>query len=220
MKAKILYTTLFIFAFLQNTFAQNTETNKTAPKKPSDSTRVSSRVTKVSQPNTAVDEAEKKMLEISKKFQKETNEMQAIIEKLPPANKTRFYNINNEANTKSQKAYEDLRKEVDKIVKVDNIMAITTHIFNKQNSNTERVGSQMPAELKKKMDADINKFNKLDKEKKKSIKKAIIKFRREIVKIQKQRKEEINNLIGKKFEYIHQHEPEESIALDEKNIEQ
>jgi hypothetical protein len=219
MKAKIFYTTLFIFAFLQNTFAQNTGTNKTVTKKSSDSTRAPSNVTKVSQPNT-VDEAEKKMLEISKKIQKETNEMQAIIEKLPPAKKTRFYNINNEANTKSQKAYDDLRKEVDKIVKVDNIMAISTHIFSKQNPSEARLGSQMPADLKKKMDADMNKFNKLDKEKKKSIKKAIIKFRREIVKIQKQRKEEINNLMGKKFEHINQHEPEETIALDEKNIEQ
>ena len=62
-------------------------------------------------------------------------------------------------------------------------------------------------------------LNWLDKEKKKALKKAMIKLRRNIAKIQMQRKEEMSKILGKDYNLIHRFEKEEDIAIDEKTIQ-
>lgn len=167
-------------------------------------------------PQASLSPEEKKKLELAKKYQDETIEFNKAIDKLKPADKTRFNNINIQSGEKNRKAFEDLRKDLEKYGKPEEIMSINWHIFNKKSD--ERY-NKVPIEIKKRNDNSIATYNKFDNEKKKNIKKAIIKFRKELNKIQKNKQQEIKKIFGKDYQLLDGFEKEEDIIKDEKTIQ-
>lgn len=210
MKKKFLTIFLTITIFWNKSFAQTaSSTNK-------NSNNQNQLLPKKNTPQKLSPE-EEKLKELERQLKNEMQDSDIRIKNLSPADKTRFHNSNNEFNKKIDRAFQDFKIETEKNFKITNINLITNHIFNKNNNS--RQSSQMPPQIKKIYDSNVSQYEKLDKEKKKALKKAMIKLRRNIAKIQIQRKEEINKILGKDYKLIHQFEKEEDIAIDEKTIQ-
>ncbi len=109
------------------------------------------------------------------------------------------------------KLYAKLETNVSAVSNIKNIMIINDHLFPSKDSRNRA----MPKELKQKYDTQITQFSKLTKEKKKATKQEIIKFRKEIMALQKERRKQIKDLFGKDFSMMKESESEEQIKKDE-----
>jgi hypothetical protein len=203
MKKIIIFTSLIIFYNLtiSNLLAQNTNN----PNK-----------TQNNQPKRQLTAKEQQNIELAKQYQNETNDLNNAIKKLNPADRTKFNNINIKSEEKIRNASNNLKKELEKYGKPNEILIISSHIFNKKNDDRM---NNAPNEIKQKINNSIASFNKFDNEKKKAIKKLIIKFRREVSNIQNQKQQEIKKIFGKEYKLINAFEKEEDIAIDEKTIQ-
>jgi hypothetical protein len=159
---------------------------------------------------------EQQNIELAKLYQKETDDFNNAIKKLNSVDRAKFNNINIKSEEKIRDASNNLKKELEKYGKPEEILIISSHIFNKKNNDRM---NNTPNEIKQKINNSIASFNKFDNEKKKAIKKSIIKFRREVSKIQNQKQQEIKKIFGKDYKLINAFEKEEDIAIDEKTIQ-
>ena len=203
MKKIIIFISLIFFYCLtiSNLLAQNTN-------KPNN--------TQKNQPKKQLTDQEQQNIELAKLYQKETDDFNNAIKKLNSVDRAKFNNINIKSEEKIHNASNNLKKELEKYGKPEEILIISSHIFNKKNNDRM---NNAPNEIKQKINNSIASFNKFDNEKKKAIKKSIIKFRREVSKIQNQKQQEIKKIFGKDYKLINAFEKEEDIAIDEKTIQ-
>lgn len=146
-----------------------------------------------------------------KKRVEETKQFDEAVKNLSPENKQKFNKINADFSEKMLKLYTKLEQEVSKVSSLKNIMNLQDHIFSKKSTN----GRTMPESMKKSYNAQISEFNKLDKDKKKAIKAEIIKFRKELLALQKERRQQTKELFGKEYSHFNETEKQEEIAKDE-----
>jgi hypothetical protein len=164
---KIIISTFVIILYsltISNLSAQNTN---------------NSNKTQNNQTKTKLTAKEQQNIELAKQYQNETNDLNNAIKKLNPADRTKFNNINIKSTEKIRDASNNLKKELEKYGKPEEILIISSHIFNKKND--DRINNA-PNEIKQKINNSIASFNKFDNEKKKAIKKLIINLEEKLVK--------------------------------------
>jgi len=190
---------------VNNNVNTNSQVNSipTTPSKPAISQQAPNYTEK--QPNKAnIDKEVQIKMDESKEFSK-------IIAELSPEKKQKLDKINSDFTNKMNKLYAKLETDVTKVSNIKNIIMINDHLFPIKNPQSRA----LPEELKQKRNAQIIQFNKLTKTQKKATKQEMIKFRKEMMAIQKERRKQIKDLIGKDFSMMAESESEEQIKKDE-----
>lgn len=148
--------------------------------------------------------------EIQKRMD-ESKDLDLSIKNLSPEKRQKFNKINTDFIEKLTKVNSKFEASISKISNIKNIMMINGYLFpNKNNQNRE-----MPKEFQQTYNSMITQYNKLSKEKRKATKQEIIRFRKEIMAIQKERRKQIKDLFGKDYSIMSESESEEQIKKDE-----
>jgi hypothetical protein len=153
---------------------------------------------------------EKAMLE---KNLAENKDFQSSIQKLTPIQQKKFQSINQDFSTKMAEYYRTLNDETSKISKIQNILAIHTYISKGALSAGDRSLSRDRQDYFQKQ---IAIYNQLSPDKKKLIKQALIKFRKNVNALEKQRRQEFKLLFKKDFENFKEIESADEIEKDSK----
>ncbi len=78
---------------------------------------------------------EQQNIELAKLYQKETDDFNNAIKKLNSVDRAKFNNINIKSEEKIRDASNNLKKELEKYEKPEEILIISSHIFNKKNND-------------------------------------------------------------------------------------
>jgi len=162
------------------------------------------------QPSRILTEQEKALIE---KNTAEHKEFQASLKKLTPSEQKRFQDINKNFALKMIELNKVLNEETSKISNIQNLIAIQSYI----SSGTLYLGERaLPNDQKSFYQKQITIYNQLSPDKKKLIKKAIIKFRKNIHSLEKQRREEFKKIFKKDFNNFKESETDAQIEKDNK----
>lgn len=141
-------------------------------------------------------------------------EFETSLKKLTPTQQKKFQEINQAFGVKMVEYNKALTEEIAKISKIQNLMTITTFIFKgKLDINPIRNSTKTQQDFYQKQ---ITEYQKLSPDKKKLIKQAFIKFRKNINALEKQRRQEFKAIFKKDFENFKERESDAEIEKDSK----
>ena len=127
----------------------------------------------------------------------ENKDFQSSIQKLTPIQQKKFQNINQDFGAKMVEYNKILNDEISKISNIQNLIAIHSYI----SRGTLNVGDRsLPKEQQDYYQKQITIYNQLSPDKKKLIKQALIKFRKNINALEKNRRQQFKILFKKDFE--------------------
>jgi hypothetical protein len=143
----------------------------------------------------------------------EHKDFQSSIKKLTPTQQKKFQSINIDFGNKMVEYNKILNDEISKISNIQNLIAINSYI----SSGTLNVGDRsLPKEQQDYYQKQITIYNQLSPDKKKLIKQALIKFRKNINALEKNRREKFKILFKKDFENFKERESATEIEKDSK----
>ena len=143
----------------------------------------------------------------------EHNDFQTSIKKLTPTQQKKFQSINIDFGNKMVEYNKILNDEISKISNIQNLIAINSYI----SKGALDVGDRAPSkEQQDYYQKQITIYNKLSPDKKKLIKQALIKFRKNINALEKNRRQEFKLLFKKDFENFKERESDAQIEKDSK----
>ena len=143
----------------------------------------------------------------------EHKDFQSSIKKLTPTQQKKFQSINIDFGNKMVEYNKILNDEISKISNIQNLIAIHSYI----SRGTLNVGDRsLPKEQQDYYQKQITIYNQLSPDKKKLIKQALIKFRKNINALEKNRREKFKILFKKDFENFKERESDAEIEKDSK----
>ncbi len=143
----------------------------------------------------------------------EHKDFQSSIKKLTPTQQKKFQSINQDFGNKMVEYNKILNNEISKISNIQNLITIHSYI----SSGTLNVGDRsLPKEQQDYYQKQITIYNQLSPDKKKLIKQALIKFRKNINALEKNRREQFKILFKKDFETFKERESSEEIEKNSK----
>lgn len=144
----------------------------------------------------------------------EHKDFQSSIQKLTPTQQKKFQNINQDFGLKMVEYNKTLNEEIAKISKIQNLMTISSYISKgKLDENPARSPSKAQQDFYQRQ---ITIYNQLSPDKKKLIKQALIKFRKNINALEKNRRQQFKILFKKDFENFKEIESADEIEKDSK----
>ena len=143
----------------------------------------------------------------------EHKDFQSSIKKLTPTQQKKFQNINLDFSNKMAEYNKILNDETSKISNIQNLIAIHSYISKGTLNVGDRALSKDQQDFYQKQ---ITIYNKFSPDKKKLIKQALIKFRKNINALEKNRREQFKILFKKDFESFKERESGEEIEKDSK----
>lgn len=143
----------------------------------------------------------------------ENKDFQTSIKKLTPTQQKKFQSINQDFGNKMAEYYRILNDETAKISKIQNVLAIHTYISKGALSAGDRSLSRDRQDYFQKQ---IAIYNQLSPDKKKLTKQALIKFRKNVNALEKQRRQEFKLLFKRDFENFKEIESADEIEKDSK----
>ncbi len=143
----------------------------------------------------------------------ENKDFQSSIQKLTPIQQKKFQSINQDFGAKMVEYNKILNDETAKISKIENLLAIHTYISKGSLSTGDRSLSRDRQDYFQKQ---IAIYNQLSPDKKKLIKQALIKFRKNVNALEKQRRQEFKLLFKRDFENFKEIESADEIEKDSK----
>ena len=143
----------------------------------------------------------------------EHKDFQSSIKKLTPTQQKKFQNINLDFSNKMAEYNKILNDETSKISNIQNLIAIHSYISKGTLNVGDRALSKDQQDFYQKQ---ITIYNKFSPDKKKLIKQALIKFRKNINALEKNRRQQFKILFKKDFENFKERESDEEIEKDSK----
>lgn len=143
----------------------------------------------------------------------EHKDFQSSIKKLTPTQQKKFQSVNIDFGNKMVEYNKILNDEISKISNIKNLIAINSYISKGALDVGDRALSKEQQDYYQKQ---ITIYNKLSPDKKKLIKQALIKFRKNINALEKNRRQEFKLLFKKDFENFKERESDAQIEKDGK----
>jgi len=142
-------------------------------------------------------------------------EFEKILKSLNKDQTQKFHKINQDYSINMMEYQKSLNSETLKISKLTNLLILNSYIFKGKNIDDFNKGN-IPNEQKVFYQKQINDFEKLSPMQKTLIKKELIKFRKKINVLEKKRRQDLKNLLGKDLPIFKEKETEEQINNDDK----
>ena len=143
----------------------------------------------------------------------EHKDFQSSIKKLTPTQQKKFQSINIDFGNKMVEYNKILNDEISKISNIQNLISINSYISKGTLNVGDRTLSKDQQDYYQKQ---ITIYNQLSPDKKKLIKQAMIKFRKNINSLEKNRREEFKILFKKDFGNFKERESDAEIEKDSK----
>ena len=143
----------------------------------------------------------------------EHKDFQSSIKKLTPTQQKKFQSINQDFGNKMVEYNKILNDEISKISNIQNLISINSYISKGTLNVGDRTLSKDQQDYYQKQ---ITIYNQLSPDKKKLIKQAMIKFRKNINSLEKNRREEFKILFKKDFGNFKERESDAEIEKDSK----